>query len=109
MSAMVDRRFAEVKAEQRHDPKILPSKKKFALSILTDKTFASDSDRMGAFNAFMTEIAEKPVNPLLRDVARDGGGKKTGLTPLQVSMLNSESMKRSRHSDLGTVLSPATK
>ncbi len=70
-SAMCDTALREIGAAERVPPVALPAVKDQLLATLTSKTFASQTDRMAAFESIKATYAALPINAALRDSIQD--------------------------------------
>ncbi len=96
-SAMVDTAIKDIKAEERVPPVGIPALREQLLHTLTAKTFASQADRMTAFEGIKATYAALPVNQMLRDSMQDAKKadiKSLNTNPQLVGMLNSENIRR---------------
>lgn len=98
-SAMVDTAMKEIGVAQRVPPVGVPAVREQLLHILTAKTFASQADRMTAFEGVKATYAALPVNAMLRDSVQDGPKQDAkGLAqsnPQLVGMLKANNLRRS--------------
>lgn len=97
-SAMVDTALKEIGAAQRIPPVGIPAVREQLLHTLTAKTFASQTDRMAAFDGIKATYAALPVNAMLKDSAQDK--KQEDLktlaanNPQLVGMLKAQNLRR---------------
>lgn len=83
----VYRKVAPVVVEKVHKPTLM--------GVLTNKTFADEAERVRTFNDYVAALHALPDDPRLSQSAAGAEtNARPGLTPLQRSMLESESARR---------------
>ena len=96
--AMVDTALKEIGTSERIPPVGLPAVREQLLHTLTAKTFASQADRMTAFDAIKATYAALPVNAMLKDSIQDKAKADpkslSASNPQLAGMLKAENLRR---------------